>query len=50
MDVWSRLILGVEVYGERSGKLAREFCDRICRDEKINMESAAVLHSDSVAQ
>ena len=49
MDVWSRRILGVEVHGEQSGKLAREFFDRICRDEKINKESTAVLHSDNGA-
>lgn len=49
MDVWSRRILGVEVHGEQCGKLAGEFFDRICRDEKINKESAAVLHSDNGA-
>ena len=49
LDVWSRHILGVEVHGEQCGKLAREFLDRICRDEKINKESATVLHSDNGA-
>jgi len=49
MDVWSRRILGVEVHGEQCGKLAGELFDRICRDEKINKESAAVLHSDNGA-
>ena len=49
MDVWSRRILGVEVHGEQSGKLAGELFDRICRDEKINKESATVLHSDNGA-
>jgi len=49
MDVWSRHILGVEVHGEQCGKLEREFLDRICRDEKINKESATVLHSDNGA-
>ena len=49
MDVWSRRILGVEVHGEQCGKLAGEFFDRICRDEKINKESAAVLYSDNGA-
>ena len=28
----------------------REFFDRICRDEKINKESATVLHSDNGVQ
>ena len=49
MDVWSRRIVGDEVHGEQSGKLAREFFDRICLDEKINKGSAAVLHSDNGA-
>ena len=40
MDVWSRHILGVEVHGEQCGKLAGEFIDRICRDEKTNKVSA----------
>jgi len=47
MDVWSRRILGVEVHGEQSSKLARAFFDRICRDAKINKESATVLHSEN---
>ena len=34
MDVWSRRILGVEVHGEQCSKLAWEFFDRICRDDK----------------
>ena len=49
MNVWSRRILGVEVHGEQSGKLAERFFDRICCDEKINKESATVLHSDNGA-
>jgi len=49
IDVWNRRILGVEAHGEQSGKLAEEFFDRICREEKINKESATVLHSDNGA-
>jgi hypothetical protein len=47
--VWSSRILEVEIQGEQCGKLASKFLDRICRDEKINKDSAAVLHSDNGA-
>ena len=49
MDVWSRRILGVEVHERECGQLASTFFDRICRDEGISQESAAVLHSDNGA-
>ena len=49
MDVWSRRILGVEVHEKESGPLAREFFDRVCRDEGICKGMATVLHSDNGA-
>jgi putative transposase len=49
MDVWSRRILGVEVHGQDSGHLAREFFDRVCRDEGSCKGMATVLHSDNGA-
>jgi putative transposase len=49
MDVWSRRILGTEVHEWESGQLARDFFDRVCRDEGINKESATTLHSDNGA-
>ena len=49
INVCSRRILGVEVHGEQCCKLAREFFDHICCDEKINKESATVLYSDNGA-
>ena len=49
MDVWSRRILGVAVHERECGQLARDFFDRICRDEGISKETATVLHSDNGA-
>ncbi|MFN9628737.1 MAG: IS3 family transposase [Cyanobacteriota bacterium] len=49
MDVWSRRILGVEVYEEERGRLARDFFDRVCRDEGIHKNKATILHSDNGA-
>jgi putative transposase len=49
MDVWSRRILGVEVHERECSVLASAFFDRVCRDEGISKETAAVLHSDNGA-
>jgi putative transposase len=49
MDVWSRRILGVEVHERESGELAKNFFDRVCRDEGIRPGSATILHSDNGA-
>lgn len=49
MDVWSRRILGIEVHERECSLLAREFFDRVCRDEGIGKETATVLHSDNGA-
>ena len=49
IDVWSRRILGVEAHERECSKLASDFFDRICRDEEISKEMAAVLHSDNGA-
>jgi transposase InsO family protein len=49
MDVWSRRILGTEVHECESGELARDFFERVCRDEGINNESSSILHSDNGA-
>ena len=49
MDVWSRRILGTEVHECESGQLARDFFERVCRDEEINNESSPILHSDNGA-
>lgn len=49
MDVWSRRILGVEVHERECAELARDFFDRICRDEGINRKSGSILHSDNGA-
>jgi len=49
MDVWSRRIIGVEVHECEAGELAKNFFDRICRDEGIREEDATVLHSDNGA-
>jgi transposase-like protein len=45
MDVWSRRILGLEVHEREFSELASAFFDRICRDEGISKETAAILHS-----
>ena len=49
MDVWSRRILGVEVHDRECGELARDFFDRVCRDEGISSGSATILHADNGA-
>lgn len=49
MDVWSRRLLGTEVQDVECSKLASEFFDRVCRDEGITCDAAAVLHSDNGA-
>jgi hypothetical protein len=35
MNVWRMRILGVDVHGQDSSLLARDFFDCICRDESI---------------
>lgn len=49
MDVWSRCIHGVEVHERECGGLASTFLNRVCRDEEIRKETAAVMHSDNGA-
>lgn len=49
MDVWSRRILGAEVHDVECSKLASDFFDRVCRDEGLTSDTAAVLHSDNGA-
>jgi len=49
MDVWSRRILGAEVHDVECSKLACDFFDRVCRDEGLTSDAAAVLHSDNGA-
>lgn len=47
MDVWSRRILGAEVHERECSLLARDFFDRICRDEGIGSGTSTTLHSDN---
>ena len=49
MDVWSRRILGAEVHERECSELASAFFDRVCRDEGISKETAAVLQWDNGA-
>ena len=49
MDVWSRRIIGAEVHECEAGELAKNFFDRICRDEGITKQDATVLHADNGA-
>lgn len=49
MDVWSRRIIGAEVHECETGELAKNFFDRICRDEGITRQDATVLHADNGA-
>ena len=49
LDVWSRRIVGVEVHERECGELAKEFFDRVCRDEGIGSRSATILHADNGA-
>ena len=46
-DIWSRYIVGGEVYLEQSGDLARELMQRILIDNHIDLNSPPVLHSDN---
>jgi putative transposase len=47
MNVWSRRILGAEVHERECRLLARDFFDRICRNEGIESGTSAILHSDN---
>jgi hypothetical protein len=47
MDVWSRRILGTEVQDVECSELASDFFDRICQNEGITSDAAALLHSDN---
>jgi len=49
MDVWSRRIVGVEVHELECGELAKQFFDRICRDEGNISGSSTILHADNGA-
>jgi len=49
MDVWSRRILGAEVHEWESAQPARDFFERVCRDEGINNELSSILYSDNGA-
>jgi transposase InsO family protein len=49
MDVWSRRILDVEVNDRECGELAKDFFERVCRDEGINSGSTTILHADNGA-
>jgi transposase InsO family protein len=49
MDVWSRRILGAEVHDRECGELARDFFERVCRDEGFCSGSATILHADNGA-
>ncbi len=49
MDVWSGRILGAEVHERECSQLARDFFDRVCRDEGIEPMTSTVLHSDNGA-
>ena len=49
MDVWSGRILGAEVHERECSQLARDFFDRVCRDEGIGPMTSTVLHSDNGA-
>lgn len=45
--VWSRRILGAEVYEHECSELGSAFFNRVCRDEGVCMEAGAVLHCDN---
>ena len=47
LDVWSRRILGTEVQDVECSELASDFFDRICQNEGITSDAAALLHSDN---
>lgn len=46
MDVWSRKIMGAQVYREESMDLASELFKQICRDHDLDPKGV-VLHSDN---
>lgn len=46
-DIWSRYPVGMEVYAEQSGDLARELFARTIVRERIDMTCPPVLHSDN---
>ena len=46
-DIWSRYIVGGEVYEEQSSELAIELMGRIIAEERIDPKHAPVLHSDN---
>lgn len=46
LDIWSRKIMGAEVYREESMDLAAELFQRTCRRHKLDPEGI-VLHSDN---
>jgi transposase InsO family protein len=46
LDVWSRKIMGAEVYEEESMALAAELFERTCRRHKLDPKGV-VLHSDN---
>jgi len=47
LDVWSRKIVGFEVYDRESPDLAAELVRRTCMAEGIDASSMLVLHSDN---
>ena len=47
MDVWSWCIVGVDVHERECGELARDFLDRVCRDEGITSRLATILYADN---
>ncbi len=46
LDVWSRKILGAEVYREESMELAAELFERTCEEHEVDPEGV-VLHADN---
>ena len=46
LDVWSRKIMGAEVYDKESEELASELFKRTCRDHELEPQGV-VLHSDN---
>jgi transposase InsO family protein len=47
MDLWSRKIVGFEVYDRESPDLAAELVRRTCMAEEIDASALLVLHSDN---
>jgi len=46
IDVWSRKIVGADVYAEQSAELAGDVLQRVCREQAIAADTAA-LHADN---